>query len=70
MIARACGKANVHDLDPDDLRALTIEAAAITRIPLVGTHWVPGQSGADSTGGHRGRVIPAGLPDLRAARCL
>ncbi len=43
MIARACGKANVHDLDPDDLRALTVEAAAITRIPLVGTHWVPGQ---------------------------
>jgi methylamine---glutamate N-methyltransferase subunit C len=44
MIARACGKANVHDLDPEDLRALTIEAAAITRIPLVGTHWVPGVS--------------------------
>ncbi len=43
MIARSCGKANVHDLDPDDLRALTMEAAAITRIPLVGTHWVPGQ---------------------------
>jgi glutamate synthase domain-containing protein 2 len=42
MIARACGKADVHDLDPDDLRALTIEAAAITRIPLVGTDWVPG----------------------------
>jgi glutamate synthase domain-containing protein 2 len=42
MIARACGKANVHDLDPDDMRALTIEAAAITGIPLVGTNWVPG----------------------------
>jgi methylamine---glutamate N-methyltransferase subunit C len=44
MIARACGKANVHDLDPDDLRALTIEAAAITGIPLVGTNWVPGRA--------------------------
>ena len=43
MIARACGKANVHDLDPDDLRALTIESAAITGIPLVGTNWVPGR---------------------------
>jgi glutamate synthase domain-containing protein 2 len=43
MLARACGKANVHDLDPEDLRALTVEAAAITGIPLVGTHWVPGQ---------------------------
>jgi len=42
MLARACGKANIHDLDPDDLRALTMEAAAITGIPLVGTHWVPG----------------------------
>ncbi len=42
MIARSCGKSNVHDLDPDDMRALTIEAAAITGIPLVGTHWVPG----------------------------
>src|SRR5438034_8414840 len=29
MIARACGKANVHDLDPEDLRALTLEASLI-----------------------------------------
>ena len=47
MIARSCGKANVHDLDPDDMRALTIEAAAITGIPLVGTQWVPGRGGTD-----------------------
>ena len=47
MIARSCGKSNVHDLDPDDMRALTIEAAAITGIPLVGTHWVPGRGSAD-----------------------
>ncbi len=47
MIARACGKANIHDLDPEDMRALTIEAAAITGIPLVGTHWVPGRGRAD-----------------------
>jgi glutamate synthase domain-containing protein 2 len=38
MIARACGKANIHDLDPEDLRSLTLEAALITGIPLVGTH--------------------------------
>ena len=43
MLARACGKADVHDLDPDDLRALTVESAAITGIPLVGTNWVPGR---------------------------
>jgi hypothetical protein len=36
MLARACGKANVHDLDPDDMRALTVEASLITGIPLVG----------------------------------
>ena len=27
IIARACGKANVHDLEPEDLRALTLEAS-------------------------------------------
>lgn len=37
MIARACGKADVHHLEPEDLRALTIEASAITGIPLAGT---------------------------------
>ncbi len=45
MLARSCGKSNIHDLDPEDLRALTIEAAAITGIPLVGTHWIPGAPG-------------------------
>lgn len=43
MLARACGKADVHDLEPEDLRALTIEAAAIAGIPLVGTRWIPGR---------------------------
>jgi glutamate synthase domain-containing protein 2 len=36
MLARACGKADVHDLDPEDLRALTMESSLITGIPLVG----------------------------------
>jgi glutamate synthase domain-containing protein 2 len=43
MLARACGKADVHDLEPEDLRSLTLEAAAITGIPLVGTNYVPGR---------------------------
>src|SRR5262249_52148985 len=47
MLARACGKADVHDLEPEDLRALTLEAAAITGIPLVGTNYVPGRRGRD-----------------------
>jgi len=36
MMARACGKSNVHDLEAEDMRALTIEASMITGIPLVG----------------------------------
>jgi glutamate synthase domain-containing protein 2 len=41
-IARACGKNHVHNLEPEDLCALTIEAAAMARVPLAGTSWVPG----------------------------
>ena len=37
IIARACGKADVHDLEPEDMRALTLDAALITGIPLAGT---------------------------------
>jgi glutamate synthase domain-containing protein 2 len=43
-IARACGKSHVHNLEPEDLVALTVEAAAIARVPLVGTDWIPGQN--------------------------
>lgn len=41
-IARACGKQNVHHLEREDLVALTVEAAAMARVPLAGTDWVPG----------------------------
>lgn len=41
-LARACGKSNVHNLEPEDLVALTIESAAMARVPLVGTDWIPG----------------------------
>lgn len=41
-IARACGKSHVHNLEPEDLVALTIEAAAMARVPLAGTDWIPG----------------------------
>jgi methylamine---glutamate N-methyltransferase subunit C len=44
-VARACGKSNVHHLEPEDLMALTIESAAMARVPLVGTDWIPGQNG-------------------------
>jgi glutamate synthase domain-containing protein 2 len=42
-LARACGKAHLHNLEPEDLVALTMEAAAMARVPLAGTQWVPGQ---------------------------
>lgn len=42
-LARACGKSNVHHLEREDLVALTIEAAAMAKLPLAGTHWIPGQ---------------------------
>lgn len=42
-IARACGKNHVHNLEPEDLCALTVEAAAMAQVPLAGTSWVPGQ---------------------------
>jgi glutamate synthase domain-containing protein 2 len=41
-MARACGKSHLHNLDPEDLVALTVEAAAMARVPLAGTNWVPG----------------------------
>ena len=44
-IARACGKNHLHNLEPEDLCALTLEASAMTGVPLTGTNWVPGQSG-------------------------
>ncbi|PWJ54339.1 N-methylglutamate synthase subunit C precursor [Quadrisphaera granulorum] len=43
IIARACGKAHLHHLEPEDLVALTIESAAMARLPLAGTSWIPGQ---------------------------
>lgn len=42
-MARACGKSHLHNLDPEDLVALNVEAAAMARVPLAGTNWVPGQ---------------------------
>ncbi|MHB1774148.1 MAG: FMN-binding glutamate synthase family protein [Acidimicrobiales bacterium] len=41
-LTRACGKSDVHHLEPEDLVALTIEAAAMAKVPLVGTDWIPG----------------------------
>ncbi len=44
-LARACGKSHLHNLEPEDLCALTIEAAAMAQVPLAGTDWIPGKGG-------------------------
>lgn len=44
-IARACGKNDIRNLEPEDLVALTVEAAAMAQVPLSGTNWIPGQGG-------------------------
>ena len=41
-LARACGKSHVLNLEPEDLAALTVEAAAMAGVPLAGTDWIPG----------------------------
>jgi len=41
-IARACGKSHLHNLEPEDLVALSVESAAMARVPLAGTDWIPG----------------------------
>jgi glutamate synthase domain-containing protein 2 len=45
-IARACGKNNLHNLEPEDLCALTLESSAMSGVPLAGTNWVPGRNGS------------------------
>ena len=42
-LARACGKNDVRNLEPEDLCALTVEAAAMSQVPLAGTSWIPGR---------------------------
>ena len=44
-LARACGKSHVHNLEPEDLVALTVEASAMAKVPLAGTSWIPGAGG-------------------------
>ncbi len=40
LLTRSLGKSDVHSLEPEDLAALTIEASAMARVPLVGTNKV------------------------------
>jgi len=42
LLARACGKTNIHSLEPEDLAALTMEASALAKVPLTGTNHTVG----------------------------
>lgn len=41
-LARACGKSDVHNLEREDLVALTLEASAMAKLPLAGTDFIMG----------------------------
>ena len=40
-LARACGKSHVNNLEPEDLAALTVDAAAMAGVPMAGSGWIP-----------------------------
>lgn len=42
VIAKSCGKGDVHNLEPEDLRAVSLEASAFTGVPLAGVDWAVG----------------------------
>ncbi len=42
-LARACGKSDVHNLEREDLVALTLEASAMAKLPLAGTDFIMGR---------------------------
>ena len=37
MMARGAGKTNIHSLEPEDLRSITLATSQATGIPLIGT---------------------------------
>jgi methylamine---glutamate N-methyltransferase subunit C len=41
-VAKSVGKRNVHNLEPEDLRATSLEASAFTGVPLAGVEWTVG----------------------------
>lgn len=45
IMAKACGKSDVHHLEPEDLRALTFEASAMAQVAYAGTDLIYGGAG-------------------------
>jgi hypothetical protein len=68
-IARACGHNHLHHLEPEDLCALTMEAAAMAQVPLAGTDWYPGKPGQGTAETTRGiRDMTTDLAEFAAER--
>jgi hypothetical protein len=42
-MARACGKFHLHNLNIEDLVALTVKSKPMARVPLAGKPWPPGK---------------------------
>jgi hypothetical protein len=65
ILARDCGRRDVHDLEPEDLRALALEASLLTGVALAGTNVVfGGGPEAEALNGHldfRGPQLLAGF---------
>ena len=55
-IARACGKSHLHNLEPEDLVALTVESAAMAQVPLAGHELDSGEDLNCNVPGRRGHV--------------
>jgi methylamine---glutamate N-methyltransferase subunit C len=43
ILTKACGKRNVHNLEREDLRSVTLEACAMTGIPFIGSDYTFGE---------------------------
>ncbi|MSP82294.1 MAG: glutamate synthase [Alphaproteobacteria bacterium] len=41
IMARCTGKTDVHNLEPEDLRAITLATARAVGVPIAGTHTIP-----------------------------
>jgi len=61
------GKQNVHHLEREDLAALSIEAAAMARLPLAGTHWTQAGSKLRRMRARKSPYLKAG--DLISTAC-
>ncbi len=61
-IARACGQNHLHNLEPEDLCALTIEAAAMAGSRWLARAGIPGKPGTARLSGRGAAATPRIFP--------